>query len=58
MSCPNCGYCDKCGRSNTSPAPQPFPTTYWCRLCGRTHGMYEVCPTPWITYTTTTVPST
>ena len=25
MNCPNCGYCEKCGRANAPNTPIPFP---------------------------------
>lgn len=29
-SCPNCGYCPCCGRSNGTTSWNPFPNQSWC----------------------------
>jgi hypothetical protein len=36
-SCPNCGYCPSCGRSNTNyifPTNVPVPGQVWCSTTG------------------------
>ena len=63
-SCPNCGYCPHCKRSDRDyiqPLQPYVPTmpefgTWYCYTCARMHGAYEVCPRPYITYTTSSTP--
>ena len=65
MSCPNCGYCEKCGRSDNpwgvQPWPKPQPYHFdgsWICVCGqRVYSMqYHQCPVnPGPTRTTGTI---
>ena len=62
--CPNCGYCDKCGRSDLKPAlPLPTwqPSLSWkCMYCGQTVYSYQYhsCGGPTLTTYTIIGPST